>query len=200
MLRKALREYGLPDEVSEIPVTDCAQAEALAFPGSPTIRINGRDIESELPAQGNYALSCRTFIVDGKRQGVPSPDMIRRAIGATAEFPHSQAGIVKYAQRAAPAGAAISALFAATCCLPLGISAAAGAAGLGVVIEPLRPWLIVLSIALLAIGFVSLYRSKRTCQQRSRARIALFWVSAIVVVAAVLFPQILASFLADVLP
>jgi len=119
---------------------------------------------------------------------------IRRVIASTVVAAASVAVL------AAPAGAAISALFAGACCLPLGISAAAGAAGLGVVIEPLRPWLIALSIAFLGIGFVSLYRSKRTCQRRSRARIALFWVSAIVVVAAVLFPQILASFLADVLP
>jgi hypothetical protein len=232
-LRETLRERGLPDTVSEILVTDRAQAETLAFPGSPTIRIDGSDIEGGLLAQrtcseatlfcrpevaegstrsdpqaegtsgirsaaADYGLSCRTYMVDGKRQGVPSTDMIREAIGAATKSPRRRDRIMKHLLAMAPAGAVVSSLSATACCLPLGISAAAGAVGLSVMIEPLRPWLIALSLSLLVLGFVSLYRSKGTCRPRSRARIYLFWFSAIVVVAAVLFPQILAGFLADV--
>jgi hypothetical protein len=80
LIKEALRELGLPEEVSEIEVCDSAQAEALAFPGSPTIRVDDKDVETSLPGQGSYGLSCRTYVIDGKRQGVPSQEVIRKAI------------------------------------------------------------------------------------------------------------------------
>ena len=86
------------------------------------------------------------------------------------------------------------------CCLPSGIAAAAGAAGLGMVIDALRPWLAGLSIALLVGGLVQLYRSNRTCQRRSRVSIALFLISAIVVLGVLVFPQLTAGLFASVLP
>lgn len=78
--------------------------------------------------------------------------------------------------------------------------AAAGAAGLGALVEPLRPWLIGLSIALLGIGFMQLYRSSGTCRRRSRTSVTVFWFSAMVVLVAFVFPQALASLLADLFP
>jgi hypothetical protein len=104
---------------------------------------------------------------------------------------------MKHSEKFAPVAALIAALSTIACCLPLGIAAAAGVAGLGILVEPLRPWLIGLSIALLGVGFAQLYRPRRACQRRSRASVAVFWFSAIVVSAALVFPQALASVLAD---
>ncbi len=83
-LKQALRELGLPEEISEIEVCDSAQAEALAFPGSPTVRVDGYDVETALPGQGGYGLSCRTYVIDGTRHGVPSQETIRKAIQSAA--------------------------------------------------------------------------------------------------------------------
>src|SRR5260370_17054349 len=80
LLTEALRELGLPEEVSEIEVCDSAQAEALAFPGSPTLRVDGTDVETTLTRQSSYGLSCRTYVIDGTRQGAPSHEIIRKAI------------------------------------------------------------------------------------------------------------------------
>ena len=80
LLKEILSENGLPQNISEVSVTDFAQAEVLAFPGSPTIRVDGKDVDSALPEQGYRGLSCRTYIVDGKRQGLPSHAMISLAI------------------------------------------------------------------------------------------------------------------------
>jgi hypothetical protein len=107
---------------------------------------------------------------------------------------------MKHSEKIAPAAAVISALSTLSCCLPLGIAAAAGAAGLGVLEEPLRPWLIGLSIALLGVGFTQLCRSRGACQRLSPASVAVFWFSAIVVLATLVFPQDLAGVLADLLP
>lgn len=107
---------------------------------------------------------------------------------------------MKHSERVTPLVAAVSALSTLVCCLPLGVAAAAGTAGLSVVLEPLRPWLVGMSIALLAIGSVQLYRSNRICRRRSPASLAVLLLSAIVVVAVILFPQIIASVLANVVP
>ncbi|SRR6266851_3639754 len=107
---------------------------------------------------------------------------------------------MKHSEKITPVAAAISALSTIACCLPSGMAAAAGAAGLGVVVEPLRPWLVGLSIVLLVLGFVQLYRSNRSCRRRSPASIAVFSISAIVVVGLLLFPQISAGLLASVIP
>jgi len=90
MLRETLREYGFRDEVSEIEVTESAQAQALTFIGSPSIRIDGKDIEPTLPEQPHYGLSCRTYLVDGKLAGLPSLDMIRAAICSAASLAHRE--------------------------------------------------------------------------------------------------------------
>jgi DNA-binding beta-propeller fold protein YncE len=82
LLKEILHEYGLPQQIAEVSVTDFAQAEALAFPGSPTIRVDGKDVDTTFAEQGYRGLSCRTYIVDGKRQGVPSHAMISLAIRA----------------------------------------------------------------------------------------------------------------------
>src|SRR5215831_14226165 len=45
-LRSALRSAAVDAPIQEIPVTDDAMARELKFPGSPTIRIDGSDVES----------------------------------------------------------------------------------------------------------------------------------------------------------
>jgi hypothetical protein len=82
LLNETLRELGLIEEIREIEVSDSSQAEALSFPGSPTIRIDGIDVEPSLPREKRNGLSCRIYMVDGKRHTAPTQDMIRSAIGS----------------------------------------------------------------------------------------------------------------------
>ncbi|MBC7928849.1 MAG: hypothetical protein H7039_24665 [Bryobacteraceae bacterium] len=89
----------------------------------------------------------------------------------------------------------MSALATLACCLPLGIAGAAGALGLSVVLDSLRPLLIVSSLLLLAAGLVQLYRGQRQCR-RSPASLIIFGVSASIVVAVLVFPQIVAEAMA----
>jgi hypothetical protein len=107
---------------------------------------------------------------------------------------------MRHSEKITPVAAAVSALSTMVCCLPSAISAAAGAAGLGFVVEPLRPWLVGLSIALLAVGLVQLYRSNRSCHRRSPVSIAVFLLSAVLVLGVLAFPQITAGLFAAVFP
>ena len=79
-ITEILKECGLEEQIREIEVTDSERAIAMAFPGSPTVRINGTDIECDLPQVNSSGLTCRTYIVNGKRQSVPHRDWIRDAI------------------------------------------------------------------------------------------------------------------------
>ncbi len=107
---------------------------------------------------------------------------------------------MKHSEKIAPIAAVASAVATIACCLPLGIAAAIGAAGLSLVLESLRPWLIGLALTLLAVGLLQLYRGKGTCQRRSRSSVAVFWLAAILVLTMTFFPQGVAGFLADRLP
>lgn len=106
---------------------------------------------------------------------------------------------MNHSEKITPVAAAVSALSTLACCLPSSIAAAAGSAGLGVVVGPLRPWLLGLSIALIVLGFVQLYRTNRTCHRRNPVGIAVFLISAILVLGVLVFPQITSSLLASVL-
>ena len=98
-------------------------------------------------------------------------------------------------EKLAPLAAGLSALATLACCLPLGLAGAVGALGLSVALEGLRPWLIGLAVILLSVSAVQIYRG-RSCQRRSRLSMILFGLSAVVVVAVMIFPQKLAELIA----
>ena len=99
------------------------------------------------------------------------------------------------------AGAILSVLLASSCCLPLAPFAfAAGAAGLSTLFAGLRPWLMGLSAALLALGFWQAY-GRRSCASRPAWwQRVLLWGSLPVIVLFFFFPQHVAGWLAGGAP
>lgn len=49
-IQEVLASESVRGEIHEVPVKTEAQAKALQFPGSPTIRINGEDVEPHQPS------------------------------------------------------------------------------------------------------------------------------------------------------
>jgi|SRR5215472_802277 len=80
LLKKILQSLGLPEEIEEIEVRDSSHAEALNFLGSPTIRVDDRDVEATLPQQTSCGLSCRMYVTDGELRGAPTQEMVWKAI------------------------------------------------------------------------------------------------------------------------
>jgi hypothetical protein len=76
-VRNALESESFEADVRQIPVQSESEARALQFPGSPTIRVNGGDVEPE--SASGYALACRLY---GNGLGVPSEAAIRTAVAA----------------------------------------------------------------------------------------------------------------------
>ena len=79
-LRQVMEEEGVTAEIQIIKVETERQAQSLHFIGSPTIQINGQDIDPP-PSDAHYALTCRAYCLEGGRiSPLPSPDMIRRVL------------------------------------------------------------------------------------------------------------------------
>src|SRR5579885_513065 len=75
-----LREEGVSAEVLEVNVSDASIAQRVGFLGSPSVRVNGLDVEPEARAVHEYGMMCRTYAVNGRREGLPSQEMMRQAI------------------------------------------------------------------------------------------------------------------------
>ncbi len=79
-LDRLLREEGIDGEVELVEIETDEQARAERFPGSPTIKIDGRDIVP--PGEGEpYSLTCRIYrLRDGTISPTPDPEDIREAM------------------------------------------------------------------------------------------------------------------------
>jgi len=82
-LRAAMAELGLDPAAIELREIDSRErAEATGFPGSPTIRIDGADVQ---PTEEPPQLTCRVYRRrDGRVSPTPDPLDIRAALGAAA--------------------------------------------------------------------------------------------------------------------
>jgi len=79
LVREVLNSESVAADVREVLVRDAAMATDLAFYGSPTIRINGRDVAGEYSQARAFALSCRLY--PGSAEiGLPPMEMVRRAV------------------------------------------------------------------------------------------------------------------------
>lgn len=76
-LREILSAESFQTHFSEVLVNDAATAQALKFPGSPTIRINGHDVEPQSEQAASFGVMCRLYS-DGS--GAPSQHRLRAAI------------------------------------------------------------------------------------------------------------------------
>jgi len=93
-----------------------------------------------------------------------------------------------------------SVVLASSCCLPLlPFLFAAGAAGTSAFFVKIRPVLLTASLLFIAFGFYQGWRAKQCNCKRSVFSTILLWFSTIVVVVFILFPQVIANFLANLL-
>jgi hypothetical protein len=81
LLREVMDQEGIEAPIERIEVLTDEQAARLGFPGSPTIRVDGTDIDPAGAAQMGSALACRVYILEnGRYSPLPSREMIRRAL------------------------------------------------------------------------------------------------------------------------
>jgi len=74
-VRLVLRQQGIAAELVEIEVPDAEAAKAMGFLGSPTIRVNGLDIDPASRTAKEVGFACRCY-----SGGLPAEDLIRAAV------------------------------------------------------------------------------------------------------------------------
>jgi hypothetical protein len=75
-------QEGITIEIETINVRTNEQAISLRFRGSPTILIDGRDIDPS--SVEKFGLACRAYrLEDGRISPLPSESMIRKALRGT---------------------------------------------------------------------------------------------------------------------
>ena len=80
LLEDVLREQGAEADIRVLEVKSREEAAELGFPGSPTIRIDGRDVD---PAGADEppSLTCRIYYLpDGRVSPIPSREQLEEAL------------------------------------------------------------------------------------------------------------------------
>ena len=78
-LKQALSEEGIDARVQLIAVNTNEEAQRMRFPGSPTIRVNGRDLFPTTERQ-SIALGCRMYPTPEGLRGTPTVGMLREEL------------------------------------------------------------------------------------------------------------------------
>jgi hypothetical protein len=85
LVREEMRALGLmPDALTVREIRDQADAEREGFVGSPTIRVDGRDVQE--PGQEPVGLTCRVYrLRDGRVSALPDRADVKAALAAAIE-------------------------------------------------------------------------------------------------------------------
>jgi hypothetical protein len=79
LVKRVSDELGLSPEIRLLNVSDVDAAERLRFLGSPTIRVDGRDVEPGADERQEFALACRVYDAGA---GLPDERLVRDALVA----------------------------------------------------------------------------------------------------------------------
>lgn len=213
-VRDVLDRLEVKAVLNEVEVTQDDDPATLKFVGSPTVLIDGMDIDPVQRQGVAYGFGCRTF----GGEGVPPRQMIERAVqassggGANACCPADREpgarlcdgddGPSVKAFWTAPASVGAAVLSSACCWLPLLLLAfGLSAGGVAGVFETLRPYLLIAAGLFLSAGFYFAYfrgfrkpacKPGETCAvpdpKLQRFNRAMLWVASVFVIAFALFP------------
>jgi hypothetical protein len=79
-VQEVLRGLELEAEVHEVAVETVDEAERHRFIGSPSVRVNGLDVELDARERSDFGLGCRLY----RGGGVPPKELLAEALRAVA--------------------------------------------------------------------------------------------------------------------
>jgi len=80
VVERVAGELRLQPAIDLVEVRDAEAAARLRFLGSPTIRVDGRDVEPGAEQRGDFVLACRVYRSERGVAGQPAEDWIRAAL------------------------------------------------------------------------------------------------------------------------
>ncbi len=78
-VQDALAEEDIEAGIELVALETDEEAQELRFPGSPTIRVDGKDLFPG-PDRAQYALGCRMYATAEGLRGSPTAEMLRTAL------------------------------------------------------------------------------------------------------------------------
>jgi hypothetical protein len=80
LIERIRAELGLDAELRTTLIVDQAAAEQARFPGSPTVRVDGRDVEPGSEPATEYTVACRLYRLEHRFAGQPEERWVREAL------------------------------------------------------------------------------------------------------------------------
>jgi hypothetical protein len=80
LVQRVVAELGVDAEVRTTMVGDQAAAERARFVGSPTVRVNGRDVDPDGELAAEYTTECRLYWHEHRLAGYPQERWVRDAL------------------------------------------------------------------------------------------------------------------------
>jgi hypothetical protein len=80
LVERVREELGIDAELRTSLIGDQQAAERARFPGSPTIRVDGHDVEPGGAASGGFSLACRLYRQEQGLAGQPAERWVRDAL------------------------------------------------------------------------------------------------------------------------
>ncbi len=76
LVNQVVKELGVDASISTVEVNDADQARRHRFFGSPSVHVNGIDVDPAVRSRTDYAYGCRMY----GNVGIPPREMIETAI------------------------------------------------------------------------------------------------------------------------
>jgi len=84
LVERLATQLRIEPEIRLVEVADPDAAVALRFLGSPTVRVNGVDVEPGAEERRDFAFSCRIYRSEGGAAEQPQESWVRAALTAAA--------------------------------------------------------------------------------------------------------------------
>ncbi len=80
LLRRLMDDAGVKESVTQQRITSGREAVAKRFLGSPTVRVDGVDVDPDAPGRADYGMQCRVYRTPSGLRGTPAKSHIRQAL------------------------------------------------------------------------------------------------------------------------
>jgi len=84
LVERVRAELGIDADLRTSLIVEQAAAEQARFPGSPTVRVDGHDVEPGSEPATEYIVGCRLYRLEHRFAGQPEERWIRQALLAAA--------------------------------------------------------------------------------------------------------------------
>jgi hypothetical protein len=80
LVERIATELQINPAINDVEVADPDAAVRLHFLGSPSVRVNGRDVEPGADERSDYVLSCRVYCSERGLSGQPEERWVRESL------------------------------------------------------------------------------------------------------------------------